>query len=298
MYKIKNIKLNNFKFFFGEQNLKLDKKHTLIYGENGSGKSSIYWALHCFLHSTLKPNVASVQKYFLPISQSEESIKNRYAQDGDKSGVSITLEHLEYERYANINAEISNNVVNTQTNHDIKLMALSSELINYKVVYNMYLATNKSTLFNHKERSEFILDLAYRGFNSPFIRYPEPFFNECAIRNDMAIAFDPEGYAYKCWEVIGNKEYAIGKLNDDGILTDINQTVLNRQLYGADTFDDPACSKCKYLPICNGGCPIQRIENKFEGGHNDCCTYYKGFTSDFLKIHIARKKAQEAATEK
>lgn len=31
----------------------------------------------------------------------------------------------------------------------------------------------KSTLFNHKERSEFILDLAYRGFNSPFIRYPE-----------------------------------------------------------------------------------------------------------------------------
>ncbi len=32
--------------------------------------------------------------------------------------------------------------------------------------------------------------------------------------------------------------------------------------------------------------------------HNDCCTYYKGFTSDFLKIHIARKKAQEAATEK
>lgn len=156
-----------------------------------------------------------------------------------------------------------------------------------------------STLFNHKERSKFILDLAHKGVDSPFIRYPEPFFNECAIRNDMAIAFDPEGYAYKCWEVIGNKEYAIGKLNDDGILTDINQTILNRQLYGADTFDDPACSKCKYLPICNGGCPIQRIENKFEGGHNDCCTYYKGFMSDFLKIHIARKKALEAAaTEK
>lgn len=123
--------------------------------------------------------------------------------------------------------------------------------------------------------------------------------NGCAIRNEMAIAFDPEGYAYKCWEVIGNKEYAIGKLNDDGILTDINQTILNRQLYGADTFDDPICSQCKYLPICNGGCPIQRIENKFEGGHNDCCSHYKGFMPDFLKIHIARKKAQEAAaTEK
>lgn len=141
--------------------------------------------------------------------------------------------------------------------------------------------------------------MAKNGINSVFVRYPEPFFNECAIRNEMAIAFDPEGYAYKCWEVIGNKEYAIGKLNDDGILTDINQTILNRQLYGADTFDDPICSQCKYLPICNGGCPIQRIENKFEGGHNDCCSHYKGFMPDFLKIHIARKKAQEAAaTEK
>ena len=159
--------------------------------------------------------------------------------------------------------------------------------------------SNNNIFFGHIERSKFILNLAKNGINSVFVRCPEPFFNECAIRNEMAIAFDPEGYAYKCWEVIGNKEYAIGKLNDDGILTDINQTILNRQLYGADTFDDPICSQCKYLPICNGGCPIQRIENKFEGGHNDCCSHYKGFMPDFLKIHIARKKAQQAAaTEK
>lgn len=141
--------------------------------------------------------------------------------------------------------------------------------------------SNNNIFFGHIERSKFILNLAKNGINSVFVRYPEPFFNECAIRNEMAIAFDPEGYAYKCWEVIGNKEYAIGKLNDDGILTDINQTILNRQLYGADTFDDPICSQCKYLPICNGGCPIQRIENKFEGGHNDCCSHYKGFMPDF-----------------
>ena len=160
MYRIKNIKLTNFKFFFGEENLKLDKKHTLIYGENGSGKSSIYWALHCFLHSTLKPDAASVQKYFLPIYRSAESIKNRYAQDTEKAGVSITLEHDDVSRYANISAEISDSIVNTQTNPEIKLMTLSSELINYKVIYNMYLATNKSTikLFSYFEKNlmEFI----------------------------------------------------------------------------------------------------------------------------------------------
>lgn len=160
MYKIKNIKLTNFKFFFGDRNIKFDRKHILIYGENGSGKSSIYWALHAFLHSTLKPNADSVKKYFLPIIQSKESIRNRYAHDGKNSGVFITLSHADYERFADVNAEISNSVVNTQTNTTIKLMALSSELINYKMIYNMYLATNRDSvkLFSYfrKNLMEFI----------------------------------------------------------------------------------------------------------------------------------------------
>lgn len=156
----------------------------------------------------------------------------------------------------------------------------------------------RSTLFDHKDRSEFILDLADRGVDSPFIRYPERFFNECAIRNGTAISFDPEGYAYKCWEVIGNRDFAIGRLDADGRLIDIDEKTLNRQLYGADPIDDPICSQCKYLPVCNGGCPIQRIENKFENGHNNCCTYYKGYMVDFLKIHLDRKKAIEKLTGK
>ena len=160
MYRIDNIKLRNFKFFLGEINLALKGKHTLIYGENGSGKSSIYWAIHCFLHSTLKPDAASVQKYFLPLSLNDESIKNRYAQDSEHACVSITLAHDNHERYANINAEISDTVVNTQTNNEIKLMTLSSELINYRVIYNMYPQINKGTikLFSYFERNlmEFI----------------------------------------------------------------------------------------------------------------------------------------------
>jgi radical SAM additional 4Fe4S-binding domain len=151
----------------------------------------------------------------------------------------------------------------------------------------------ENLLFGHADRSEFILDLAKQGIGSQYLKYPEPFFYECAIRNNVAISFDPEGYAYKCWEVIGNKEYAIGRLNSDGLLADVNLKVLNRQLHGADPMDDPACMKCKYLPICCGGCPIQTIQNKFEDGHNNVCTYHKGYLEDFLKIHLRMKQLQE-----
>lgn len=145
-------------------------------------------------------------------------------------------------------------------------------------------------LFSHKEKAEFVKELYYlHDIYSSYLQYPERFFNECAIKNDVAISFDPEGYAYKCWEIIGNKEYSIGKLNSDGGIGNINYKVLNRQLYGADILDDHTCSQCKYLPICHGGCPIQRIENEFECGKNCSCTHYKGCLEEFLKIHINYK---------
>lgn len=145
--------------------------------------------------------------------------------------------------------------------------------------------------FTGTERTQFILDLHNKyKIHSPFIRYPARLFNECAIRNSQAMSFDPEGYAYKCWEVIGNKEYAVGKLNSDGELQIINDIMLNRQMYGADPLEDKICSNCKYLPICHGGCPVQRIENTFDNKQNHCCTHYKGHIEDFLKIHLALKK--------
>jgi len=42
MHKIKKIVLKNFKFFYGIKEIDFDRKHVSIYGENGSGKSSVY----------------------------------------------------------------------------------------------------------------------------------------------------------------------------------------------------------------------------------------------------------------
>lgn len=55
MYRIKEITLENFKFFYGKRKLDFERKHILLYGENGSGKSSIYWALYTFFQSVFKP---------------------------------------------------------------------------------------------------------------------------------------------------------------------------------------------------------------------------------------------------
>lgn len=46
MSKINKLTLSNFKFFGKEETIELNGNHLLLYGENGSGKSSIYWALY------------------------------------------------------------------------------------------------------------------------------------------------------------------------------------------------------------------------------------------------------------
>ncbi|WP_413512472.1 AAA family ATPase [Myroides odoratus] len=151
MYRIKEITLHNFKFFYGNRVIDFDRKHILLYGENGSGKSSIYWALYTFFQSVFKSDVRQVQKYFLPITRNEESLKNRYAGDAEDSYIEILFENEPSDPRLK---RISNTTVNTRTDNFIKEITLTSDLIDYKSIFNIYNFTNKSKvkLFGYFEK--------------------------------------------------------------------------------------------------------------------------------------------------
>ncbi len=67
---IQHIEICNFKAF-KDFSLDLEGRHLLMYGENGSGKSSLYWALYTFLQSAGKEPKGYIKKYF-----SSDSINN------------------------------------------------------------------------------------------------------------------------------------------------------------------------------------------------------------------------------
>lgn len=63
--RLQHLAITNFKAF-REFSLNLESRHLLVYGANGAGKSSLYWALYTFLQSAGKKPQGSIGKYFDP----------------------------------------------------------------------------------------------------------------------------------------------------------------------------------------------------------------------------------------
>ncbi len=133
MNKIKQIKLKHFKFFYGEVTIDLERQNALIFGENGSGKSSLYWALYTFLQSVFKDTPQKVQKYFQ--HNHDENLRNRFAPDADDSYIKIIFED---EHQSTTDKQISNSTVNTKTGPLIRQAVQGSELINYKLLAKIH----------------------------------------------------------------------------------------------------------------------------------------------------------------
>ena len=71
MATISKIEIEGFKAFPKYFSLDFGDKNLLMYGENGSGKSSIYYALHALLQSVYKDDKGA--KYFKVVEDSSTS---------------------------------------------------------------------------------------------------------------------------------------------------------------------------------------------------------------------------------
>jgi len=146
MKRIKEIKIQNFKAFQGEQSFKIDGKNVLVYGNNGSGKSSFFWALYTILQSSIKEDV-DIQKYFKKYLDSDkathQTLRNVFM-DVDTDAF-IKLTSIDSENGKEDVFTISHDMINTNTIAEplIQELNLASDFINYKLLHNFYRASHK-----------------------------------------------------------------------------------------------------------------------------------------------------------
>lgn len=146
MKRIKGIQIQNFKAFQQEQSFQIDEKHVLIYGNNGSGKSSLFWALYTFLQSSIKEN-DQVEKYFKKYVVSDrgthQTLKNVFMDENEDSFIKLTA--IDTETKLESTYTISHDIINTNNDSDtlIQELNLASDFINYKLLQNFYRASHK-----------------------------------------------------------------------------------------------------------------------------------------------------------
>ena len=146
MSKIKSIRINNFKFFGKSEPIVLSGKNLLLYGENGSGKSSLYNAIYTVLEAASKDK-AGVQKYFRSIDEDSESLVNIYASK-DENGIMDS--YLEIEDDRGKKYRLSYDETNLCKDASFRESQRASDFITYKELFYFQVFRNSepSNLYN------------------------------------------------------------------------------------------------------------------------------------------------------
>ncbi len=149
--RLHELHINNFKFFPKQDPnsplLKIDGKNLLVYGENGSGKSTIYWSIYTLLESSFKINEFDVQKYF--VKGTEFGLVNIHAKVTQPAYIKMILKDIAgntIEYYVDGNLY---NIVSNMGNSAIRESGMASDFINYRVIFRLHNLkhSNENNLF-------------------------------------------------------------------------------------------------------------------------------------------------------
>lgn len=131
-------------------------------------------------------------------------------------------------------------------------------------------------LFSMKEFAEefikFRVHLKKWGFHNAVDKMKSEYkINSCIMDAPDAYLIDPNGFVYKCISKVGQAELSIGNVRN-GFDTCAHMNI--------NPFDFEMCVKCKYFPICKGGCLIKNA-----GRHKEC-NIWKFLTEDLILLEI------------
>lgn len=141
MWRVNKISICNLKGFKKEFPVNVDSANVLIFGENGSGKSSIYWSVYTHYEAYAKSR-EEAGKYFK--HGHPENLRNRFCEPTDDSYITISFTN---------DANASLNITDSGSNYYsedpeirnfMRDTAITSDFMNYKFLSSLFDFANSS----------------------------------------------------------------------------------------------------------------------------------------------------------
>lgn len=145
----------------------------------------------------------------------------------------------------------------------------------------------ESSCYHPEEFSLVEYDYKMRNAWDMSSSYPRLITNSCGADSNGNFVINADGKLYKCWNDIGIDDRAIGDLLNppsDGVVVPFLQYMMY------DPTNDNECSKCKYLPICMGGCPHRRLFRR-----DIRCNVMRYRLNDYIRVispYLKKKKSE------
>lgn len=162
---MQTISLERFKAFLSPCTITLDGKNALFYGENGSGKSSLYEAIKICFHKIKLFSTKIPVNVTLPADRNayENDIINSYNnQKNPLNNFSLYINGVNYSSFSTIDYDV--NIINAEDIAPCDIIEvdtlIQSAMINFADA-NKYVTDNKS------EIEELLNELLHKDFHEP-----------------------------------------------------------------------------------------------------------------------------------
>jgi uncharacterized protein len=143
-----------------------------------------------------------------------------------------------------------------------------------------------SCVFQDNDKINYYKYLLEIGYDKKRIKYmlePRLVISECMMRCVNSFGIGPDGNVFKCLEDFGNYDRTLGNINEPTF----NNSLFAKLTIAKDVFDNKICRECSCLPLCGGGCPYKRLNDKTENSEIDefQCTIHKKYLSELLNLY-------------
>jgi uncharacterized protein len=148
---------------------------------------------------------------------------------------------------------------------------------------------------NHIEKADFLIQQYKEYGNLSLSYFPSFSLGHCMATNFNTWIVGPEGELYNCQAEVGVPSRVVGNIKENTITA---MDYVSEFIVGVSPFENEQCRQCTVLPLCGGGCSLDRIAKK-NGKKIDTCTVFKNKNKlgELLKIHYdIRKQRQEITT--
>ncbi|HWQ63815.1 MAG TPA: TIGR04083 family peptide-modifying radical SAM enzyme, partial [Methanospirillum sp.] len=104
----------------------------------------------------------------------------------------------------------------------------------------------------------------------------------CTYADCMAntFAIGPDGSIYPCYRFVGMEQWVMGSVYDSPGIDDLSQSNAWKKMHEFKEYVDKACSSCRHIPYCRGGCPYNAIapdQGSLSGVDPHCIAYKRIF---------------------